>query len=468
MYRFMWAALSVRGLTALVGMALMFGTTLALQAQSSCATGTAVSDPAGNPGLVEDCEALLAARDQLAVTATLNWSAERAISEWDGVTVTVIGESSRVTELRLSGRQLSGSIPVELVDLTELRYLFLRFNELSGSIPSELGNLTNLVQLYLDGNELSGSIPSELGDLTELKILFLGDNDLSGSIPGELGDLTELTTLRLANNELSGSIPSELGDLTELRILGLDGNELSGSIPRELGDLTELTVLSLAYNELSGSIPRELGNLANLALLYLLGNGLGGSIPRELGNLTNLAQLYLDDNDLSGSIPRELGNLANLALLYLDGNELSGSIAGELGNLANLRWLYLQDNELSGCVPAVLRDRLTEYDFGFLRFCDEGPGKPEPPVVSAASASSLAVSWSAPVNTGAAISDYDVQYRVAASGDAFTDAGFSGTATATNITALQHGTTYEVQVRASSADGSGPWSAPAVRAPPRS
>ena len=49
---------------------------------SDCSNGTAVTDPDNNPGLVSDCAVLLAARDTLAGTATLNWSADTTMSEW--------------------------------------------------------------------------------------------------------------------------------------------------------------------------------------------------------------------------------------------------------------------------------------------------------------------------------------------------------------------------------------------------
>ena len=39
-----------------------------IEAQSVCENGVAVPDPTNNPGLVSDCEALLAARDTLAGT----------------------------------------------------------------------------------------------------------------------------------------------------------------------------------------------------------------------------------------------------------------------------------------------------------------------------------------------------------------------------------------------------------------
>jgi len=235
-----------------------------------------------------------------------------------------------------------------------VEYLDLADNTLSGSIPTQLGNLTNLTSLSLDNNILSGSIPTELGNLTNLTILYLDDNSLSGSIPSELGNLTNLTGLYLFSNSLSGSIPSELGNLTDLTFLWLNNNTLSGSIPIELGNLTKLTSLFLHNNSLSGSIPTQLGNLTNLISLYLFDNSLSGSIPTQLGNLTNLISLYLFDNSLSGSIPTQLGNLKNLTSLYLFDNSLSGSIPIELGNLTNLTKLNLSFNSLSGSIPFEL------------------------------------------------------------------------------------------------------------------
>jgi len=109
--------------------------------------------------------------------------------------------------------------------------LSLYSNKLTGSIPSELGNLTNLSWLFLDNNKLTGSIPSELGNLTNLTALFLENNKLTGSIPSELGNLTNLTALSLHYNKLCGEIPVELKNLSNIFNLQLDNNHLTASDP---------------------------------------------------------------------------------------------------------------------------------------------------------------------------------------------------------------------------------------------
>ena len=73
--------------------------------------------------------------------------------------------------------------------------LFLSFNQLSGSIPAELGNLSNLTGLILSSNQLSGGIPVELGNLSALTRLGLVVNQLSGSIPVDEGKLVVLTRI---------------------------------------------------------------------------------------------------------------------------------------------------------------------------------------------------------------------------------------------------------------------------------
>ena len=75
------------------------GDELMLRVRKGCGGGTAVANPGANPGLVSDCEALLAARDTLRGTATLDWVVTTAIGGWEGITTG--GVPARVTRLEL-------------------------------------------------------------------------------------------------------------------------------------------------------------------------------------------------------------------------------------------------------------------------------------------------------------------------------------------------------------------------------
>ena len=110
---------------------------------------------------------------------------------------------------------------------------------LSGQIPSEIGNLSELEKLIFLDNELTGEIPTELGKLTRLKLLDLGRNEFTGSIPIDLSSLTKLQRLWLDNNRLTGTIPPELGDLPSLEEIYLSGNQLTGCVPVSLEDALE-------------------------------------------------------------------------------------------------------------------------------------------------------------------------------------------------------------------------------------
>ena len=344
-------------------------------------------------------------------TNNTNWLTGAPLGQWYGVETDANG---RVMLLYLGSNQLSGEIPAELGNLTNLAVLYLGNNQLTGCVPAglrhvayndfaELGlpfcgsegvagdgaalvalynatdgaNWTNntnwltdaplyqwhgvsagangrVMLLYLGSNQLSGEIPAELADLTSLEALFLSDNGLSGEIPMELSSLTNLTRLSLSQNQLTGHIPLELGSLTNLEILDLRSNQLTGTIPMELGSLTNLEILDLHSNQLTGTIPMELSNLISLTELDLSENRLNREIPGELGNLTNLTHLYLYENELSGEMPMELGSLANLYELWLANNQLSGGIPAELGKLTNLNKFLLNSNQLSGGIPAEL------------------------------------------------------------------------------------------------------------------
>ena len=268
--------------------------TVTIAASPACGMGLAAPSASSDPALVNDCEALLEARETLEGSQHIDWSTRRPLAQWQGVTLS--GTPQRVTGLDLSG------------------------SSLDGTVPTTLGRLTALETLDLGDNALTGTIPTELGSLTGLEMLDLGSNELSGAIPTELGGLADLTGLLLDGNGLTGAIPAELGAITGLQELDLGGNMLTGAMPEQLASLTNLTGLDLGGNQLTGSLPVWLGGLADLESLDLGGNGLTGFIPAELEMLDNLASLALSGNPLAGCIPSGLEDITthDLSMLNLD------------------------------------------------------------------------------------------------------------------------------------------------------
>ena len=100
----------------------------------------------------------------------------------------------------------------------------------------------------------------------------------------------------------------------------------------------------------------------------------------------------------------------------------------------------------------------------------EKPGTPAAPQVAEATFNSLKISWSAPANTGPAITAYDVRHILSSASDAdkaddskwtaLTDAWTSsnGGDLAYTISSLSTNTSYDVQVLAESDEGMSAWS----------
>ncbi|GER35970.1 protein kinase [Striga asiatica] len=110
-------------------------------------------------------------------------------------------------EVYFSRSYLSLLLAVEIV-VVQVRELYS--NNITGPIPSDIGNLTNLVSLDLYLNSFTGPIPDTLGKLSKLRFLWdsrLNNNSLTGSIPVSLTNVTSLQVLDLSNNRLSGAVP---------------------------------------------------------------------------------------------------------------------------------------------------------------------------------------------------------------------------------------------------------------------
>ncbi|PPD74153.1 hypothetical protein GOBAR_DD28921 [Gossypium barbadense] len=107
----------------------------------------------------------------------------------------------------------------------------IEFTTKSGFLSYEGNILTYMTGIDLSCNNLTGHIPPELGNLSEIYSLNLSHNKLTGVIPSSFAKLHQIESLDLSYNNLSGEIPNQLVELNSLEVFNVAYNNLSGSIP---------------------------------------------------------------------------------------------------------------------------------------------------------------------------------------------------------------------------------------------
>ncbi|KAF9587120.1 hypothetical protein IFM89_039663 [Coptis chinensis] len=175
---------------------------------------------------------------------------------WKGVTCS----GSAVTEIKLSGLGLAGSMGYQLSSLTSLTTLDISNNNLGNQIPYQLP--PNLQHLNLAGNSFTGSIPYSITQMASLKYLNMAHNQLQGQMGDFFGQLSALTTLDVSSNAFTGNLPESLSSLSSVNSMYLQNNQFTGLIDVLVG--LPLQNLNVANNHFSGWIPERLKKINNL------------------------------------------------------------------------------------------------------------------------------------------------------------------------------------------------------------
>ena len=337
-----------------------------------------------------------------------NWLSDAPLNDWFGVTTDEIG---RVEGLELPSNNLSGAVPPEIADLTNLRDLNLSLNnELIGPLPLRLTTLS-LESMNFKGTHVCATrdtdfqdwlsvIPNQsvahcveldthalfalvgLYNATDGKDWTNNENWLSqaplGAWYGVSTDVDgRVTELDLSDNNLSGSLPSSLSKLEDLKNLNLEGNSgLLGPLPESL---TGLSVESLNLKGTGLCAPSTSGFQTWLI-------GIGGSSVVDVCTDAHpdwevLVTLYNENNgpnweDNTNWLSEEpLGEWfgvstdadGRVTALNLRQNNLLGALPEELGRLDKLELLNLPFNEISGSIPPELGNlgNLRSLDLAF-------------------------------------------------------------------------------------------------------
>ncbi|KAJ0448042.1 putative protein kinase RLK-Pelle-LRR-III family [Helianthus annuus] len=290
--------------------------------------------------------------------------------------------------LDLSYNELSGELP-SFNYAYDLQVLKLSNNRFSGFFPNDLlkGDSLVLTELDLSGNNLTGSISMIMS--TSLQVLNLSGNGLTGELPlvtgGCLvldlsknnfqGNLTKLVKwgnlefLDLSQNRLTGSFPELTAQFLRLNHLNLSHNSLDSSIPKVITQLPKLTVLDLGFNRFDGPFPNGLISMPTLQQLHLQSNKLSGrieSFPSSfVSNVSNIRVLDVSDNQLDGDFPDGFNSLTGLQFLDISGNNFSGSLPSSLTGLTDLVSLDISQNHFTGPLLKNLTDGLTSFNASY-------------------------------------------------------------------------------------------------------
>ncbi|MFS7989023.1 putative protein kinase RLK-Pelle-LRR-IX family [Helianthus anomalus] len=252
-----------------------------------------------------------------------SWSTNTDFCKWDGITC---DNSNRVTAINLPSKSLTGSLPSDLNNLSQLKTLAVQRNSIGGVLPT-LANLTLLEQVILDSNNFT-AIPTDFfTGLTNLQSFSITDNpDMSSwTIPENLNQNTNLQSFQAGNANIMGGIPDIFDKFPNLQNLRLSYNNITGGLPVSFGG-SQIRNLWLNNQKqgLSGTLD-VLSSMTQLEQVWLQANAFTGAIP-DLSNCTGLFDLQLRDNQLTGLVPESVMSLPRLVNVTLQNNRLQGPL----------------------------------------------------------------------------------------------------------------------------------------------
>ena len=157
-----------------------------------------------------------------------------------------------------------GPVPAAIGKLGALKYITIYKMKITGSLPCELNNLTDLVGLTL--RDIAGGFGMCIveGKLQKLKYLDFAGSHIT-SVAG-FRFLTSLEYLELTGSNIEGDFP-DLQGLSRLRVLILEQNSFTGK-PLISND-APIEVLYLSGNKMSGDIEHTFDGMASQERLDL-------------------------------------------------------------------------------------------------------------------------------------------------------------------------------------------------------
>jgi Leucine-rich repeat (LRR) protein len=142
--------------------------------------------------------------------------------------------SPQIEIINLSSNNLSGNVP-NYSQFSKLVSINISLNPVSGSLP-DFANCPSMEAINFNNCLLKGTVPLQYINLINLKYLSFAANSISGILPN-LSFNTKLESIIVNQNQLTGLLPN-LSNLKALRVFLFDNNSFHGNIP-DFGKLNQ-------------------------------------------------------------------------------------------------------------------------------------------------------------------------------------------------------------------------------------
>ncbi|XP_039004653.1 receptor-like protein 15 [Hibiscus syriacus] len=330
-------------------------------------------------------------------------------ASWNAIDITPHIYSARYVSyskgIDVSSNKLSGQIPIQMTQLTEILWLNMSNNLLIGQIPSSLGNLRGVESLDLSHNLLIGQIPSSMGNLRVVESLDLSHNNLSGWAK-HLKQVQLQRFLKMQQRLKNWNTPSleshkvlllcidcqgclEVERAALLQIKDSMSSPVASAFSNWYGeeccewegvecDATRTRIHSIFFHYWRGQRDNEVelwypnatlfAQFEELQELELPGNHIGGFVSvHAFRTLKCLQKLDLRDNSIRNGSSLCWGKSPSLYYLDVSDNKLEGNIPDCLpDNLFLLQHLDLSYNQFNGSFPSLLISNLKNIESLFL------------------------------------------------------------------------------------------------------
>ena len=348
-----------------------------------------------------------------------NWlNTEVSLGDWHGVVLV----DNRVTELRLGGNNLTGSLPSEIGNLPQLTLIELPFNNLEGIIPVEMESLSRMNFIDFRDNQMFGTVPAGFSNFSDLSIFVISGNFFEGKLPDFTGNLSSNDFLWFENNKFQfgdfdeeftsyqniinflytpqkpldpkPNIKTTIGEEVSIsaNVSGIDNNyswfKRNADASTEFINNQETLMLSIESEADFGDYFLQVSNntVTDLTLISPDFSIVEDSTASpdydalvDFYNSTNGDDWRNNSNWLDETKPLSqwfgLTVVNNRVVgIELRNNQLSGILSEGLGNLSDLERLNVSSNTISGTIPNLsVASKLISFncnlnDFEFIDF----------------------------------------------------------------------------------------------------